>query len=159
MNIQSLTINNLTLNDLDKISWSGTPTHIRYVKEALERVDKGEVDYLTIRDEDGNPIAIGGVDYTAHKNAGSLWQIVVKEEMRGLGLGTRLIQELENKIKARKVKFAMLGVEKDNIKAQNLYRKLGYEVCGDTEDSWEVEDKDGNISIHYAVGVQMRKEI
>jgi ribosomal protein S18 acetylase RimI-like enzyme len=155
--ILSLTIDRLTIDDISNISWSGTPTHIKYVKEALERVDRKEVDYLAVRDVNNNPIAIGGVDYVVHKNAGTLWQIVVMESLRGLGIGKRLIQELENKIKARGLNIAMLGVEKDNIVAQNLYSKLGYEVCGDTEDSWEAEDKDGNISTHHAKGILMRK--
>lgn len=157
--VSSLTINNLTLNDLDRISLSGTPTHIRYVKEALERVEKGEVDYLAVRDVDGNPVSIGGVDYKAHKDAGTLWQIITKESLRGLGIGTRLIKELENRIKSRGINTAMLGVEKDNTRAQDLYKKLGYEVCGETKDSWEQEDDKGNVSTHYADGVLMKKTI
>ncbi|MEI6553042.1 MAG: GNAT family N-acetyltransferase [bacterium] len=157
--VSSFAVNDLTLNDLDKISWSGTSTHIRYVKEALERVEKGEVDYLAIRDEEGNPISIGGVDYKVHKDAGTMWQIITKESSRGLGIGTRLIKELENRIKSRNINMAMLGVEKDNTRAQDLYNKLGYKVCGETKDSWEQEDKEGKVSIHYADGVLMRKEI
>jgi len=157
--INSLIVDNLTLNDLDKISWSGTPTHIRYVKEALERVEKGEVDYLAARDVDGNPISIGGVDCKVHKDAGTLWQITTKESLRGLGIGTRLIKELENRIKSRGVDIAMLGVEKENIKAQDLYNKLGYEVCGETKDSWEQEDGKGKVSTHYADGILMKKKL
>ena len=157
MDINSLIIDNLTLNDLDKISWSGTSTHIRYVKEALERVEKGEVDYLAVRDEEGNPVSIGGVDYKVHEDAGTMWQIVTKELLRGLGLGTRLINELEKRIKSRGINIAMLGVEKDNTRAQNLYKKLGYEVCGETKDSWEQEDGEGKVDTHYADVVLMKK--
>ncbi len=159
MDVNSLIVDNLTINDLDKISWSGSPTHIRYVKEALERVEKGEVDYLAVRDEEGHPISIGGVDYKVHKDAGTMWQIITKESLRGLGIGTRLIKELENRIKSRGINVAMLGVEKENTKAQDLYKKLGYEVCGETKDSWEQEDGEGKVSIHYADGVLMRKDI
>lgn len=158
-NINSLIVDNLTLNDLDKISWSGTPTHIRYVKEALGRVEKGEVDYLAVRGEEGDLISIGGVDYKVHKNAGTLWQIVTKESLRGLGIGTRLIKELENRIKSRGINTAMLGVEKENTRAQDLYKKLGYEVCGETKDSWEQEDEEGKINTHHADGVLMKKHI
>jgi ribosomal protein S18 acetylase RimI-like enzyme len=159
INVDSLIIDDLTLDDLDKISWSGTPTHIRYVKESLERVERGEVDYLAVRDVNGNPISIGGVDYKAHKDAGTMWQIITKESLRGLGVGSRLIKELENKIKSRGINVAMLGVEKENIKAQDLYKKLGYEVCGETKDSWEQEDNEGKVSTHYADGVLMKKSL
>ena len=159
MDIDSVTVDNLTLNDLDNISWSGTPTHIRYVKEAIERVEKGEVDYLAVRDTTGNPISIGGVDYKVHKDAGTMWQIITKESLRGLGLGSKLIKELENRIKSRGINIAMLGVEKENIKAQDLYKRLGYEVCGETKDSWDQEDKEGKVSTHYADGVLMKKSL
>lgn len=159
IDVDSLIVDNLTINDLNKISWSGTPTHIRYVKEAIERVEKGEVDYLAVRDVGGNPISIGGVDYKVHKDAGTMWQITTKESLRGLGIGTRLIKELENRIKSRGIDIAMLGVEKENIKAYDLYKKLGYEVCGETKDSWEQENEKGEINIHYADGVLMKKPI
>ncbi len=157
--VDSLIVDNLTLKDLDKISWSGTPTHIRYVKEALERVEKGKVDYLAVRDAKGNPTSIGGVDYNVHKDAGTLWQITTKESLRGLGIGTRLIKELENRIKSRGINVAMLGVENENTRAQNLYKKLGYEICGETNDSWEQEDEAGKLSTHYADGVLMKKSL
>lgn len=157
--IDSLVINDLTISDLENISWSGSVTHIRYVEEALKRLEKGEVDYLAVRTNKGVLVAIGGVDYKSHENAGTMWQLVTREDLRGLGIGTKLISALEQKIKDRKINLAMVGVENTNPRARALYEKLGYEVCGEEQDSWEEEDRDGNKITHHAQVILLKKEL
>lgn len=157
--VNFLTIDNLTISDLENIFWSGSATHVRYVKEALERAEKGEVDYLAVRDSNGIPISIGGVDYISHPNTGTMWQLVTKESVRGLGIGTKLIKALEQKIKDRKINLAMVGVEDTNLGAKSLYERLGYKVCGQEEDSWEEEDQYGNKSIHKARVILLSKNL
>lgn len=157
--VVSLIISDLAISDLEHISWSGSATHIIYVRKALERVEKGEVDYLAVRTPDGLPVSIGGVDYKSHENAGTMWQLVTREYLRGLGIGTKLINALEQKIKDRKINLAMVGVEDTNPRARALYEKLGYEVCGEEQDSWEEEDKDGNKVTHHAQVILLKKEL
>lgn len=67
--------------------------------------------------------------------------------------------DAKNRIKSRDINNAILGVEKENTKAQELYKKLGYEVCGDTKYSWEQEDEKGKVSTHYADGVLIKKNL
>jgi hypothetical protein len=45
----SLTVDDLTPADLERIGWSGGPTHTPAVAEALKRAEQGEVDYLAVR--------------------------------------------------------------------------------------------------------------
>lgn len=157
--IDSFIVDDLKLEDLDSIGWSGNPAHPRHVKEALLRVQEGEVEYLAVRNTDGSPISIGGIDYKAHENAGTLWQLSTMESLRGLGLGTKLITALEDRIKQRGIHKAMLGVENTNDKARALYKRLGYTECGQDTDSWEIEDKDGNKHTHYADIILMKKDL
>ncbi len=152
-------MDDLVFDDLKKINWAGSATHLKYVEEALNRAQKGEVIYLAVRDADGNPISIGGVDFCAHENAGTLWQIITKDSLRGLGIGTKLIESLEQKIKSRGINIVMLGVEDNNIIAQNLYKKLGYEVCGEAKESWKEEDESGRVYTHYADEILMKKQL
>ena len=145
--VDSLVINDLTIADLDKIAWSGNPAHPRYVREALFRAEKGEVDYLAVRNYVGEPISIGCVDYKVNNDVGTLCQLVTMESLRGLGIGKRGL------------KTAMMAVEDINTKARELYERLGYKECGHKKDSWEVEDKQGNKHIYNAETILLKKEL
>ena len=138
----SLTVNDLTPADLDRIGWSGGPLHIPAVAEALERAEQGEVDYLAVRSPGGWPVSIGGVDYAAHERAGTLWQLATHGELTGLGIGTCLITALE-----------------DRIRPRALYDRLGYEACGHAQDSWPEADDQGNVFTYHAELTLMRKRL
>ncbi len=68
----SFVVQNLSLCDLQSVSWSGSPTHLQYVAAAIERVSRGEVDYLVI-DVHGVPFGIDGVDYAVNVGVGTLF--------------------------------------------------------------------------------------
>jgi ribosomal protein S18 acetylase RimI-like enzyme len=157
--VESLTVDDLTLDDLPNVGWAGSRSHLRYVERALERAAAGEVDYLAVRAPTGEPISIGGVNYAAHEGAGTLWQLATKDSLRSLGLGTRLIAEAEKRIKKRGLRRAMMGVEDDNARARQLYERLGYRVSGHEEDTWKVEDAHGNEVIHKAQITLLNKEL
>lgn len=70
----------------------------------------------------------------------------VAQALRGQGLGSRLIREMERLTRA--AGFADLGVAVDpakNPRALTLYRRLGYIPLSETpvEDRWEFIDSDG----------------
>jgi ribosomal protein S18 acetylase RimI-like enzyme len=142
----TLEVDDLRPEDLSDIAWSGSPAHLRHVAEALDRAATGEVDYLAVRAPGGLPVAIGGVDFTVHEGAGTLWQLSTREAFRGLGLGTRLIAEAEERIRRRGLCRAMLGVEDDNARARALYERLGYRECGHERASWERETAAGRAT-------------
>lgn len=52
--------------------------------------------------------------------------IAVTPEARGKGIGFALISYVLNVAKARGFSFCQLEVRKDNLKAINLYKKLGF---------------------------------
>ncbi|MBI4043377.1 MAG: GNAT family N-acetyltransferase [Candidatus Diapherotrites archaeon] len=56
--------------------------------------------------------------------------IVVKKEFRRKGLGTRLLQEMLEKLKAMEMRHVVLVVETSNEPAKNLYQKLGFKPLG-----------------------------
>jgi len=157
--VSSLVVNDLTLEDLNDIEWSGGPLHPESVRKALERKNNGEVDYLTVRAPNGKPITIGGVDYKARKGTGTMWQLATMESLRGLGLGTKLIESLEQKIKGKGLKVATLSVEKDNPLARALYERLGYDIFDHDQESWEELDENGQPYTYVAEVDLMRKEL
>lgn len=141
-------VEDMTRVDLDDIAWSGNPLHITAVVEALDRRDRGEVDYLVVRDRDGSPVAKTGLDFTAVAGAGTIWQLATHAEHEGRGLATALIRECEARTAARGLATIRLGVEYDNERALGLYKYLGYVQTGEEPDGWDYQDTDGSIR-HY----------
>lgn len=158
--VQALRVDLLSERDLGNMPWSGSSVHLVSVRKQLERAKAGEVEYLAVRSPEGYPVSVGCVDYTQEPDGGFLFQVGTHEQLRGFGIGTHLIQEVERRIAARGREWARLEVETDNPRAKELYERLGYEVYGDlVTDSWEELDKEGNIMMHHAECFQMRKRV
>ena len=62
----------------------------------------------------------------------------VHETFQGLGIGTLLIRNLEERVRERGVRAVRLTVEHDNPRAAALYRRLGYREVGDAIETWPV---------------------
>lgn len=157
--VDSLTVNELTSEDLDRIPWSGTDLHIQHVRGELERVEDGEVDYLAVRAPNGTPICKAIVDYTQHEGAGTIGQFATMPELRSLGIGSLLMQKLEDKILERGYHAAIIGVESDNPRAQELYERQGYEAYDREEETWQELDEQGKPYDYVADVILLRKEL
>jgi ribosomal protein S18 acetylase RimI-like enzyme len=145
-------------DELDLIAWSGSPTHLENVAGQLERVESGDVEYLTVR-VNGVPLAKGGIDFAKEAGAGTIWQVATHPEFEGLGLATRLIEELEQRAVRRGVRRLRLAVEIENNRGRRLYEHLGYSRIGDSEASWEAEAEDGSRFQYEAKLTEMLKEV
>lgn len=155
----SLTVRDLTHEDLPSCAWSGSATHLVSMAKALDRAARGEVDYLAVCPPSGLPVAVGGVDYAETPGAGTLWQLAVHEALQSCGIGTVLIQAAEQRIRARGLDRAELGVEENNPRARALYERLGYVAYGSAPDSWEVESSDGTTTRYETMCTLMRKPL
>lgn len=133
-----LRFRNLEAVDLSDLDWSGGPEHLRVVAEASEAAYAGEVALRVGSLDNGRLLALGGVDFRPVPGAGVLWMLSVHERFQSLGIGTRLIADLERVILARGRRTARLSVELDNPRAAALYLRLGYREVGPALDSWPV---------------------
>ena len=154
-----LTVRDLTAEDLPECGWSGQASHLASVAEALERARLGEVDYLAVCPPSGLPVAIGGVDYAKAPGAGTLWQFAVHGALQSCGIGTILIHTAEQRIRARGLRRAELGVEECNPRARALYERLGYVAYGREPAAWDEEAPDGSITRYETVCTLMHKEL
>lgn len=154
-----LTIRDLEPEDLPSCAWSGTATHLAAIARALDRARVGEVEYLAACPPSGLPVALGGIDYVKTPGAGTIWQLVVHGALQSCGIGTLLIQAAEQRIRARGLHQAELGVEDSNPRAQALYERLGYRAYGREPDSWDQEAPDGTITRYDTMVTLMRKEL
>jgi len=65
-----------------------------------------------------------------NRDRGYIENIAVKDDYRGLGLGSLLLREVERVLAERGVSEVYLGVKDWNISAVNFYLKHGYQVKG-----------------------------
>jgi ribosomal protein S18 acetylase RimI-like enzyme len=79
--------------------------------------------------------------------------------LQSCGIGTLLIKAAEQRIRARGLRRAELGVEESNPRARALYERLGYVAYGREPDAWDEEAPDGSISRYETMCTLMRKEL
>jgi ribosomal protein S18 acetylase RimI-like enzyme len=149
-----LTVRDLTEDDVPGLRWSGGPSHLSAVRQAILRVN---VDYLGAFLPSGKCVGKAAVDYQADPGAGVIWQVAVHDVMQSCGIGSRLLVACEQRIKQRGLMRAELGVELNNPRAQRLYESLGYVRYGQRNDGWEHDGPNGTVERYETVIALMRK--
>ena len=104
-------------------------------------------------------MALGGIDYAKNPRAGTLWQLAVHGALQSCGIGTLLIEAAEQRIRARGLHRAELGVEECNPRARALYERLGYVAYGRKPEAWDEQAEDGSVRRYETVCTLMRKEL
>jgi len=120
---------------------------------------RGEVDYLTVCPPSGLPVAVGGVDYTKPPGAATIWQLSVQAELRSCGIGTVLIEALEQRARVRGLRWIELGVDDNRSRPRGLYERLGYVVSGSELGSWDEEALDGTVTRYETRITLLRKQL
>jgi len=154
-----LTIRDLTRADLPSCTWSGSATHLVSISVALDRAERGEVEYLCACPPSGLPVGIGGIDYVRSPGAGTLWQLAVHGALQSLGIGTLLIRAAEQRIRARGLDRAELAVEESNPRARALYERLGYVEFDRETQAWTDQAPDGRFVRYETLCALLRKEL
>jgi ribosomal protein S18 acetylase RimI-like enzyme len=154
-----LIIRDLTRKDLPSCAWPGSASYLAHIAAALDRAERGEVEYLAACPPSGQPVATGGIDYKTTPSVGTLFQFGVHPALRSCGIGTLLIHAAEQRIRARGLHRAQLGVEENNPRARALYERLGYVIYGSKPASWDVDAGDRTLQRYETVLTLMRKEL
>lgn len=149
-----LTVRDMVADDLAVCGWAGSG-----VPDGLKRSQRGEADYMVVCPPSGIPIATGGVDYVESPGAGTLYQLHVHEMMRSAGVGTILIEGLEQRIRERGLSRAELGVDEQAPRPRPLYERLGYAAFGRKPGGWDQEEPDGSTSRYDTTIVLMHKSL
>jgi ribosomal protein S18 acetylase RimI-like enzyme len=157
--VLDLRVRDLAYADLAACGFAGSELHLTQVAKQLDRARQREVDYLAVCTKTDLPVAIGAVDYLPHLGAGSLTQLAVHPALQSCGIGTVLIRAAEQRILARGLDRAELGVELSNPRARALYERLGYVAYDETLESWDQQNPDGSITRYETTCTQMRKEL
>jgi ribosomal protein S18 acetylase RimI-like enzyme len=157
--VPPLMIRDLTREDLPACAWAGPATHLAAIAAALDRAERGEVEYLAACPRSGLPVGLGVIDCTRRPGVGMLWMLEVHPAMQSRGIGTLLIGGAEQRISDRGLDRAELAVEESNPRARALYERLGYLAYGSEPDSWDAVAEDGSVFRYETVCTLMRKDL
>jgi ribosomal protein S18 acetylase RimI-like enzyme len=157
--IRHLAVGDLRADEVAGLTWSGNRVHLRSVAAALDRAARGLEDYLVVRAAAGEPVAKMRVDYSSEDDTGVFSQLATMDGLQGLGIATMLIEAAEQRVRARGLALAALGVEDDNPRARRLYERLGYRASGRQAASWEYEDEDGVLRLYETTVTILQKRL
>jgi ribosomal protein S18 acetylase RimI-like enzyme len=157
--VRQLAVGDLRADEVAGLTWSGNPAHLRSVAAALDRAARGLEDYLVVRAPAGEPVAKMRIDYASEDDTGVFSQLATMDGLQGLGIARMLVEAAEQRVRARGLAFAALGVEDDNPRARRLYERLGYQASGRRPASWEYEDDDGVLRLYETTLTMLHKRL
>jgi ribosomal protein S18 acetylase RimI-like enzyme len=138
-------------DDLIDLEWEGEYRHFRRLyADTYMLVEQGKA-IIWIAEADGSGL-IGQCFVSLKGNRAELADGVtrayiygfrVRPEYRNLGIGTRIINTLEQDLWKRGFKQITLNVGKDNPDARRFYSRLGYNVIGYDPGHWFYIDDQG----------------
>jgi ribosomal protein S18 acetylase RimI-like enzyme len=138
--------------DLPMLEWYGLfRDHRELFTDAFARHLAGN-NVMLVADLRGFPVGQAWIDLVKHneERVGYVWAVRVFPFLRGLGIGTHLIDSAERILAERGYRGAELGVEKDNPDARRLYERLGYALVGEAREEYAVTSPDGAVAT-YAI--------
>jgi ribosomal protein S18 acetylase RimI-like enzyme len=149
--VEKVVIRHAEKEDLPAMEWDGEYSHFRRVyADAYKRMQLGEsVLWLAELPETG---LIGQVfiqlTCERHELADGierayLYSFRVRKAYQGQGLGSRMMDLIENDVKQRGFDFMTLNVARDNTRAQQLYIRRGYYVVAPEPGIWSYPDEKG----------------
>lgn len=139
-------LENASIKDTERIKKYKLNTIFEYAKD----LDKKEVEKInnyvnkTISNQIFeyknivlNNIIVGSFLITKNENGLLLDEIFIEEQYRNKGLGTSIIKDVVSKSNSN----VYLWLYKDNIKAFNLYNKIGFNIKEETDSRYYMEYK------------------
>ena len=114
-------------------NWSAEEALERSRKEFEQLLPEGvnsrdQFLYSIVDKTDGDKIGLLWVQVKDQK--AFIYDFIIDESFRGKGYGKQALLALDEKLKSMDVESVGLHVFGDNITAQELYRKMGYQITG-----------------------------
>jgi len=149
--LDSVQIRPVKKSDLAGLEWDGEYTHFRRVyADAFQRVlkglsliwvadlpEKGIVGQLFIQLNCDRPELADGI----HK--AYMYAFRIRPDFRSYGLGSKILQIIEDDLRQRGFSTLTLNVAKDNLRARQLYERRGFVTTSDEPGIWSYPDEKG----------------
>lgn len=151
--LSALTIRPVTRADLPDLEWGGEYWKFREMfADLYHNTKKGRTLMWVVADTQGELIGqafvmlkSGDREAADGVHRAYVFSFRVKAKWRNKGIGSSLMQFVEQDLKQRGFRFVTLNVAKENEGALRLYQHLGYRVVGSRPGIWSFRDPDGII--------------
>jgi ribosomal protein S18 acetylase RimI-like enzyme len=151
MLLDQVIVRQVAAEDLAGLEWEGEYKHFRHVyAEAFQRMQRG-YSMLWVAELPGTGL-IGQVfiqficdrpELADGVKRAYLYSFRVRGEYRNKGVGTRIMDVVEDDLRARGFHYVTLNVARDNPRAQQLYVRRGYQVVAPEPGVWSYIDDQG----------------
>jgi ribosomal protein S18 acetylase RimI-like enzyme len=149
--IDQVIVRHARKEDLPGMEWGGEYKHFRRVyAEAFQHMQRGHsILWLAEHPETG---LIGQVfiqlicdrhELADGQDRAYLYSFRVQSNYRSRGVGSRMMDVVENDLLQRGYRYVTLNVARDNARAQQLYIHRGYIVVAPEPGVWSYPDEDG----------------
>jgi ribosomal protein S18 acetylase RimI-like enzyme len=149
--IDQVVIRHVVQEDLPAMEWDGEYRHFRRVyADAYKRMTRGD-SILWVAELPGSGL-VGQVfiqlmcdrpELADGIERAYLYSFRVRKELQGQGIGTRIMDVIENDVMQRGFDYITLNVARDNPRAQKLYVRRGYYVVAPEPGVWSYPDDKG----------------
>ncbi len=149
--VNQVIIRPVTAEDLPGMEWDGEYRHFRRVyAEAYQRMNRG-YSVLWVADLPGTGL-IGQVfiqlvcdrpELADGSERAYLYSFRVRGAFRSQGLGSLIMDVVEDDLRERGFQYVTLNVARDNPRAQRLYLRRGYHVVAPEPGIWSYPDEKG----------------
>jgi ribosomal protein S18 acetylase RimI-like enzyme len=154
-------------DDLRAIEWGEAYREYRSVyAEVYQRMGKGLALMWVAEQPDWGLIGQAFVQFKTNdrktadgRRRAYVHSFRVKPAWQGRGLGSRLMEVVEEDLAGRGFREVTLNVAKDNLGALRLYRRLGYEVVSEIPGRWSYYDPEGVLKHVCEPGFRMIKRL
>lgn len=150
-NHQTITIRPMVKSDLSALEWDGEFTHFRNVfADVYKKVEKGNVKAWVAVTHDSHMLGQVFLQLSSDRleladgwNRAYLYSLRVRPDWQNLGIGSRLIEMVEDTLRKMNYTRVTLNVARDNQGAIRLYTKLGYKIVAEEPGVWSYPDHEG----------------
>lgn len=164
---ESIVFRQVKHTDLPALEWDGEYKHLRNVyKSAYERQLKGrsklwiaELQNFGLIGQVFIQLFSTRVDLANGTDRAYLYAFRIKEPFRNSGLGTRLLNLVEQDLFNEHFLEVTLNVAKDNPKAIHFYQKNGYKIVSEETGEWSYRDHNDVIRLVTEPAWKMIKKL
>ncbi len=149
--VETIAIRKMQKSDLPALEWDGE--YIRYREVYLLEFERSQIgsSVLWVADKPGAGV-IGQLfvqlnaerqELANGQTRAYMYAFRIQPHYRKAGLGTRMIQVMEDDLLRRGFSWVTLNVGKINYSARRLYSRLGYRVVAHEAGRWSYHDEKG----------------
>ena len=140
-------IRRMRLKDLEQVASLEEATFARpWSRESFrQELTRNAVARYLVAEEDGQILGYAGAWVILDES--HITNIAVREEARGRGIGRKLTAELLQILSNLGASYATLEVRVSNLRAQNLYKSLGFISVGKRKRYYEDNNEDAYLMV------------